>query len=444
MNLKSVLKEMGVVGGGGAGFPTHIKVSNQCDTCIANGLECEPLLFNDKYLMEEEGEKIVAGFEMVMKAVGAKKGIIALKKKYRSITGKIKKAISGKKDISIRYLDDYYPAGDEFLLTEEMTHKIIPEGGIPLDVGVLVNNVETLKNVFYAAEGQPVIKRLLTCTGEVKKPAIVNAHIGTPFREIIKLCEPIAEDYAVIAGGPMTGKVEFNLDTPVTKLIGGIIVLPENHPLILKKTLSIEYIIKQSKAACCQCRYCTDLCPRYLLGHELHPHKIMRQINLGISVPNEIIRNAFLCSECGLCEVFACPMELSPRIINQKIKENFLKAGYKPEFPKKEINQREMMAFRKIPSSRIKNHLRLNKYDKNEAQIRGVFDTKPERVEILLQQHIGIPSKPVVQVGERVDEGTLIADIPKDQIGAKIHASIEGKVTYIDADKIIIQKNDER
>ena len=88
MNLKSVLKEMGVVGGGGAGFPTHIKVSNQCDTCIANGLECEPLLFNDKYLMEEEGEKIVAGFEMVMKAVGAKKGIIALKKSTAPLPGR--------------------------------------------------------------------------------------------------------------------------------------------------------------------------------------------------------------------------------------------------------------------------------------------------------------------------------------------------------------------
>jgi len=440
MNLENTLKDMGVVGAGGAGFPTHIKVSKKCDTVIANGLECEPLLFNDKYIMEKEGEKIVAGLEMVMKAVSAKKGMIALKKKYRTITGKIKNAIDTKKNISIHYLEDYYPAGDEFLLTQEMTHQIIPEGGIPLDVGVLVNNVETLKNVFFAAEGKPVTRRTLTCTGEVKKPAIVNAHIGTPFREIVNLCEPILEDYVVIAGGPMMGKVEFNLDTPITKLIGGIIVLSRNHPLVLKKTLSIENIIRQSKSACCQCRYCTDLCPRYLLGHELYPHKIMRQINMGIDVPGEIIQNALLCSECGLCEVFACPMELSPRIINQKIKENLLTAGYQPNFSKEKINQREMMAFRKIPSSRIKNHLRINKYDKNNTQVVRKFDTKPVRVEILLKQHVGVSSNPLVKVGERVDEGVLIADIPKGQLGAKIHASIKGKVTYVDEEKIVITK----
>ena len=440
MGLDSVLKDMGVVGAGGAGFPTHVKVSNRCDTVIANGLECEPLLFNDRYIMEKEGEKIVAGLEMVMKAVGAKKGIIALKKKYRSITGRIKKAIAVNKNISIHYLEDYYPAGDEFLLTQEITHKIIPEGGIPLDVGCLVNNVETLKNIFSAVEGQPVTRRTLTCTGEVKKPAIVNANIGTPFREIVNLCEPILEDYVVISGGPMMGKVEFNLDTPVTKLISGIIVLPRNHPLVLKKTLSIEHIIRQSKSVCCQCRYCTDLCPRYLLGHDLQPHKIMRQINLGIDIPSEIIQNAFLCSECGLCEVFACPMELSPRIVNQKIKENLLAAGYKPNFSDKEINQREMMEFRKIPSSRIKNHLRLNKYNKNSEHVMREFDTDPNRVEILLKQHIGVSSKPVVKVGEWVDEGVLIADIPKGQLGAKVHSSIKGKVTYIDEEKIVITK----
>jgi len=440
MNLESVLREMGVVGAGGAGFPTSVKVSNKCDTVIANGLECEPLLYNDKYLLEEEGEKIAAGLKIVMKAVGAKKGIIALKKKYHSITGKLTQAISANKNISIRYLEDYYPAGDEFILTEEMTHKIIPEGGIPLDVGVLINNVETLRNVFYATVNQPVTRRFLTCVGEVKRPAIVKAHIGTAFREIINLCQPTAEDFVVIAGGPMTGKVVIDLDTPVTKLVGGIIVLSKNHPLVSKKTLSIEYIIKQSKAACCQCRYCTDLCPRYLLGHELYPHKIMRQINMGISVPVEIIQNAFLCSECGLCEVFACPMELSPRIINQKIKENLLSSGYEPEFPKREINQREIMAFRKIPSSRIKNHLRLNKYDKDETGIKRIIETKPERVEILLHQHIGESSIPVVQVGDMVNEGALIADIPKEQLGATIHASIEGKITYIDTEKIIIVK----
>lgn len=442
MALESVLRNMGVVGAGGAGFPTHIKVANKCDVVIGNGMECEPLLYNDKYIIEKEGEEVVKGLELVMQSTGAKKGIIALKKKYLSIAGNIKKDIAEKKNISLFLLEDYYPAGDEFILVQEITNKVIPEGGIPPDIGCLVNNVETLRNVYAATKGEAVIKRTLTCTGEVKRPGVIIARIGTPFREILNLCEPTLEDFIVIVGGAMMGKVEFNLDTPVTKTTTGIFVLPRDHSLVLKKTMRIEYIIKQSKAACCQCSYCTDLCPRYLLGHELYPHKIMRQINFGIDIPYEVIQNTFLCSECGLCEVFACPMELSPRIINQKIKENLLAAGYQPKFlgNKENKNIREMQAYRKIPSSRIKNRLRLDKYDEDGRRPLRVIETDPDQVEILLKQHTGVPSEPVVKINELVNEGDLIAEIPKEKLGARLHSSIKGRITYIDEERIIIKK----
>lgn len=442
MALESVLRNMGVVGAGGAGFPTHIKVANKCEVVIGNGAECEPLLYNDKYIMEEVGEEVVKGLELVMQSTGAKKGIIALKKKYLSIAGNLEKTIAEKKNISLFLLEDYYPGGDEFILIQEITGKIIPEGGIPPDIGCLVNNVETLRNVYMAEKGKAVTRRALTCIGEVKKPGIIITRIGTSFREIINLCEPTLEDFVVIVGGPMMGKVVFDLDTPVIKTTTGILVLPKDHPLVLKKTMRIEYIIKQSKAACCQCSYCTDLCPRYLLGHELYPHKIMRQINFGIDIPYEVIQNAFLCSECGLCEVFACPMELSPRIINQKIKENLLAAGYQPKFlgNKENKNIREMQAYRKIPSSRIKNRLRLDKYDKDGRRPLRVIETDPDQVEILLKQHTGVPSKPVVKINEPVNEGDLIAEIPKEKLGARLHSSIKGRITYIDEERIIIKK----
>jgi len=440
MALENVLRNMGVVGAGGAGFPTHIKVANKYDVVIGNGAECEPLLYNDKYIIEKKGEEVVKGLELVMQSTGAKKGLIALKRKYLSIAGNIKNAITGGKNISLFLLNDYYPIGDEFILVQEITGKVIPEGGIPPDVGCLVNNVETLRNVYMAEEGKAVTRRTLTCIGEVKKPSIVIARIGTSFREIINLCEPTVEDFVVIVGGPMMGKVVFDLDTPVTKTTTGILVLPRDHPLVLKKTLRIEYIIKQSKAACCQCSYCTDLCPRYLLGHELFPHKIMRQINFGLDLPYEIIQNAFLCSECGLCEVFACPMELSPRIINQKIKKNLLAAGYQPKFSGKEENPREMKEYRNIPSSRIKNRLRLDKYDEDGLHPLPIIETDPEQVEILLKQHTGVPSKPVVKIGEQVNEGDLIAEIPKGKLGARLHASIKGRITYICDERIIIKK----
>jgi len=440
MALENVLRDMGVVGAGGAGFPTHIKVANKYDVVIGNGAECEPLLYNDKYIIERQGEEVIKGLELIMQLTGAKKGVIALKKKYLSIAGKLNKAINGKKNISLFLLKDYYPVGDEFILVQEITGKVIPEGGIPPDIGCLVNNVETLRNVSMAEKGNAVTRRTLTCIGEVKKPSIIIARIGTSFREIINLCEPTLEDFVVIVGGPMMGKVVFDLDTPVTKTTSGILVLSRDHPLVTKKTLKIEYIIKQSKAACCQCSYCTDLCPRYLLGHELYPHKIMRQINFGLDLPYEIIQNAFLCSECGLCEVFACPMELSPRVINQKIKENLLASGYQAKFSGKKENPREEQDYRKIPSSRIKNRLRLEKYDEDGRHPLPVMENDPDQVEILLKQHTGVPSKPVVKIDEQVNEGDLIAEIPEGKLGARLHASIKGKIIYIDEQKIIIKK----
>ena len=440
MALENVLRNMGVVGAGGAGFPTHIKVANKVEVVIGNGAECEPLLYNDKYIMEEVGEEVVKGLELVMQSTDAKKGVIALKKKYLSIAGNLEKTIAEKKNMSLFLLEDYYPVGDEFILIQEITGKIVPEGRIPPDVGCLVNNVETLRNVYMAEKGKAVTRRTLTCIGEVKKPSIITAQIGTSFREIINLCEPTLEDFVVIVGGPMMGGVVFDLDTPVIKTTTGILVLPKDHPLVLKKTMRIEYIIKQSKAACCQCSYCTDLCPRYLLGHELYPHKIMRQINFGIDIPYEVIQNAFLCSECGLCEVFACPMELSPRIINQKIKANLLTAGYQPKFSDKKENSREEQAYRKIPSLRIKNRLRLDKYDEDGRRPLRVIETDPDQVEILLKQHTGVTSKPVVKIDEQVNEGDLIAEIPEGKLGARLHASIKGRITYIDEERIVIKK----
>ncbi|GAB4112961.1 MAG: 4Fe-4S dicluster domain-containing protein [Candidatus Caldatribacteriota bacterium] len=441
MTLAKRLKDMGVVGAGGGGFPTHIKIANKCKLVIANGAECEPLLYNDKYLMENESEEILKGLELVMQSTGAQKGFIALKKKNLTASGKLKKLIAEKKNITLFLLDDYYPIGDEFILIQEITGKIVPEGRIPPDIGFLVNNVETLKNIACAEQGEAVTRRTLTCIGEVQKPSIVLAQIGTSFREIIDLCQPILSDFVVIAGGPMMGKIVFDLDTPVTKTTTGILVLARDHPLVLKKTLKIEYIVKQSKSACCQCSYCTELCPRYLLGHELYPHKIMRQISYGLDVPQDIIKNAFLCSECGLCEVFACPMELSPRVINQKIKENLVSARYQPEFSVKNEKIRDEQKNRKIPSSRIINRLRLNKYEENTRKVAlRVVETDSSCVEILLKQHTGVPSHPIVKIGEMVNEGDLIAEIPPGKLGATLHASIKGKITFLDEQRIIIKK----
>lgn len=442
MDLNLSVKNMGVIGAGGAGFPTHVKIENNCDTVIANGAECEPLLCNDKYIIAEETDKVLEGLELVMQFVNAKRGFIAVKKKYHSIVSILEKAISTKENISVYALDDCYPIGDEFLLVHEITNKVVPPGGIPLNVGCLVNNVETLRNISEATRGNPVTSKALTCTGELENPAVIIAPIGMRISEIIKLCKPKIKDFAVVMGGPMMGNVVYNMDEPITKTTSGLIVLPRNHPIIISKSMKIENIIKQSKSACCQCTYCTELCPRYLLGHELYPHKIMRQINLGLDIPSEIIQNAFLCSECGLCEVFACPMGLSPRIINKEIKTRLIASGYKPNFDKEKVVPRENMFNRRIPTSSIKNRLRILEYDDYEKLIGNILKPEAKIVEGLLNQHIGKASEAIVKKGDQIHKGDLIADIPKDSLGARVHASITGEVIYLDELRIIIKNNE--
>jgi len=439
MEISEVVKNCGVVGAGGAGFPTHIKLGSKVDTVIANGAECEPLLESDKYLMEFESDKIVNGLEYIIEACGAKKGFIAIKEKYSIPIESISRALHNKKDIEIFKGSDFYPAGDEYILVNEITGKIVPEGSIPLKVGCVVNNVETILNIFEAVKNnKPVTKRWLTCAGEVKKPSIIKAHIGVTINDIIDICGgSTVDDYVVVVGGPMMGKVETDLDAPITKITNSIIILPYDHEVVKKKTIPIEFIVKQSKSVCCQCTYCTELCPRYLLGHDLKPHMIMRQISYGIDMPAEVIENAFLCSECGLCE-YACVMGLSPGIINHKIKEDLLKEGFKPSFPERKINVQEMRDYRKIPTSRIVDRFKLSKY--LDIDLRRGVETNPDRVEILLKQHTGKPSRPIVKVSDRVDEGSLIAVIPQKSLGAMIHASIDGKVSFIDEERIIIER----
>ncbi len=438
MNIAETVQAMGVVGAGGGGFPTHLKLSSRCDVVIANGAECEPLLGNDTFLMEKEAEDIVLGLSLAMEATGARKGFIALKAKHPESEAALREALRGKENIHLVLLGDYYPAGDEFLLVREITGRIVPEGSIPLAVGVVVLNVETLRNIARAASGKPVIERTLTCHGEVRQPSVLRVRIGASFEEVIARCGGTTIDaYAIVVGGPMMGWVTTDSKAPVTKTTTGVFVLPRNHELIRKKALPLPYIIKQSKTACCQCTYCTEFCPRYLLGHNLFPHKIMRQINFGLEVPPEVIEGAVLCSECGLCEVFACPMELSPRVVNRAIKERFLAMQYRPTFPKRELDTRSDFPYRKIPMARIEGRLRIEAYKKRPlTHPEGVL--VPSRVELLLKQHAGAPARPVVRVGDRVEEGSVVGEVG-GEVSARVHASIAGRVVFVDEERVVIE-----
>jgi RnfABCDGE-type electron transport complex C subunit len=432
MDRKEIIekvKDAGVVGAGGAGFPTHVKLEAKIEYVIANGAECEPLLRIDQQLMAFQADKVIKGLELVMEATGAKKGFIALKEKYKPALEALGSRIQDPGSrIQLFILADFYPAGDEQILVYEVLKRIVPEGGIPLDVGVVVDNVGTLINIADAVEGRPVTHRYLTISGAVKSPKSVKVPVGMSVGEVIRLAEPRIEDFTVLDGGPMMGKLIEDLDSPIMKTTTGLIVLSRDHQVIMNKTLEIRKIVRKTML-CMQCTDCTELCPRYLIGHSLKPHKIMRHVGYEMRKELNDITAAFLCSECGLCNLYACPFGLSPLRVNQEIKKELTEAKVKNPHKEAPKEVHSMIEYRKVPTERIISRIGVDEYNVDAPLEKREYRTN--FVRIPLSQHVGARSVPVVKLNDKVKAGDLIADIPREALGARIHASIEGKITDI-------------
>lgn len=428
----------GVVGAGGGGFPTHVKLQAKVDTVIANGSECEPLLTSDKTLMKTKADDVVEGLRLAMKATGAKTGIIAVKGHYEDVVVALEQELKNEKDIKLHLLENYYPAGDEFLTVYGATKRIIPEGGLPLHVGVVVCNVATLFQIAQAVSGKPVTERLVTVTGEVNKPCVIQTPIGTTYNELIRLAGGLSDPEAVlIDGGPMMGTLVTDVNTGIAKTTSGILALPKDSLVVRQKTLTMGQIVKLSKAACCQCFRCTDLCPRNLLGHSIHPHMTMRTIDYNMSEPTEHITSAFLCSQCGLCEYVACDsMRLSPKRVYAAYRKELVARGIKNPHTRKIEQTNSAIEDRKVSVDSVLKKLDLTRYVRAYLPAgRQGGDTpllthhNPRVVRIPIHKHVGAKSLPTVKIGQTVHLGDVIAQCPKDALGANYHASITGKVT---------------
>lgn len=429
------------MGAGGAGFPTHVKLDSNVEIVLGNGASCEPLLMSDPYIMEKETQGILRGLALVMECTGARKGTICLKGKHdramESVAENIKRGPF--KNIDLFELGDFYPAGDEQILVFEVMGKVVPEGGIPLQVGAVVSNVESLLNISRAVdEGKPVTERYLTLTGEVRSPSIMKAPIGISIGKLIDLAGgATVPDFKLVIGGPMMGVVSSDLSTPVTKTTSGIIILASDHNIISGKISDPDRIMRITKMVCCQCSRCTDLCPRHLLGHSLEPHKIMRQLESKTHFSKEILEDTLICCECGICEKYACPMMISPREVNARIKQELLKKGVKRTARKSDYQPSPFRDVRKIPTRRLVERLQIGRYEDHPPFLEETIQVK--EVRIPLKQHLGAPARPVVRVGDHVAKGSLIGEIPDNALGARVHASIEGTVVSVDSDVVIRQ-----
>lgn len=437
-NIIEKVKEAGIIGAGGAGFPTHVKLGSQAEYVIVNGAECEPLLRVDQQLMTNYSEELVKALELVVETVGAKKGIIALKKKYKKAIEKLNLILENNEKIELHLLDNFYPAGDEQITVYEVTGRIIPEGGIPLQVGVIVLNVETLLNIKNSVDDIPVTHTYLTVTGAVKEPKTMYLPIGTTVREALELAGGVTiENFAVIDGGPMMGKLLPSIDMPIVKNSKGYIVLPSDHPRILSKSKDLKQMLKEGRTACCHCSLCTEVCPRNLIGHSIQPDKLMRVASYQSTCSaTEDVNSAYLCCECGLCEV-ACVMNLQPWKLNGFLKKTLRENGVKNTHTNTPDAAHPFREYKKFPVPQLISRLGLKPYDV-DANLDLDAGKDINEVIIKLSQHIGAKSKAIVNVGDRVEKGQKIAEIPENQLGANIHASIDGVVIAVDDDMIKI------
>ncbi len=420
-------REAGVVGAGGAGFPTHVKLSTPVEIFIVNGAECEPLLRVDQQLSVKYADLLVRGLELAMEAVGAREGVLCFKEKYLEAIAKVGALL--RPNMRIHILKDIYPAGDEVITIWMATGRRVPPAALPKDVGVAVNNVLTLINLARAVdENKPVVTRTLTVAGAVSSPVTLTVPLGVSVREVVARAGEITVDQPFfVSGGPMMGKLMSTLDVPVTKTTGGIIVLPHDSVVIRRHRKPMQDVLAIARATCEQCNLCTELCPRHLIGHELHPALIVRAANYRNIGNPSVLLSALTCSECAICEQWACPVDISPMRINQALKQKFREEGARYVGDLRKLDP--MAEHRLVPVSRLIARLGIQAYNKPAP-----LDETPRpvaEVVLPLRQHVGAPARPVVEVGAAVRIGDLIADLPADVLGARIHASIEGTVIEI-------------
>ncbi|MBU1218430.1 SLBB domain-containing protein [Myxococcota bacterium] len=436
------IREAGIVGAGGAGFPTHVKYDANVEFVVANGAECEPLIRVDRLTMQNHPREIVLGMQYAMKATGASRGIIGLKAKYKDAIAALEEQIRLQQvsdSISLFKMDDFYPAGDEFILIREVLGRTIPEYGLPRDVGAVVSNVSTLVDVTRAVENkQPVITRKVTVGGAVNSPATFEVPVGTPYETLIRAAgNPTVENARLIVGGPMMGALSPDFSGVVTKTTTSLLILPETNPVILRRLTDKKRQLHLTRSACLKCMLCSELCPRNALGHELYPDRIMRSVAAGVSEDLKAYTGAYLCSECGLCATFACVMNLDPCAMNVELKKHLWDAGIKRPSVPRPTEARVFGDLRHVPVKRLVARLGLTPYD-GPAVLKD-FTEPMKTVTIPLRQHIGVPAVACVKAGDTVTAGQLIGAAPEDKLGANVHSSVAGRILEVTSQAVTIE-----
>lgn len=427
--LSSIMKDAGVVGAGGAGFPSYAKLNEKADTIILNCAECEPLLKLHRQVMAKYANEILFALNEVATAVGAENIIIAIKPNYKKAIAAIEQVLPSYKKARIGMLPPVYPSGDEVITIYEVTGRIVPPGKLPIEVGCIVYNVETMLNTYYAiTEKRPVTHKYCTVTGAVKNPTTVCLPLGMQVSEVLELAGGTTiDEYEIVSGGPMTGRLCTEYDV-VTKTSNAYIVLPKNHYVVQRKKIKTQVAVNRAMSACCHCGMCSELCSRHLIGYPINPSKFMTALSAGATGNIEPYINTFFCSACGLCEMYSCFQGLSAQSLISVFKGGLRKGGVK--MPEVTLAPVDPIRTQKLVShQRLTARLGLTEYNKpadlDEKEI------KPKSVKILLSQHIGAPDEAIVARGDKVEAGQQIAKAQDGKLGVNIHTPFAGTVAEV-------------
>lgn len=426
------------MGAGGAGFPAYGKLNSGADTLILNCAECEPLLQLHRQLLADKSVEILSAFSEIGKALGVSRCVVGIKGAYKSTLDAITPVLKNFDNVSVKTLREVYPAGDEIVLIYQVTGRVVAPGALPISQGVIVMNVETVYNAYRALhEDAPVTDKLVTVACEVAHPQTVRVPLGVTVNEVVAHCGgATVEDPVFVSGGAMMGKLVLGGDV-ITKTTNAILVLPQSHPVVKSKQRNPRIDARRAASACCQCRMCSDLCPRHLLGHPIDPSRFMLAIAHKNLSDTEAYVNALYCSGCGLCEAYSCNQGLSPRSVLAVAKAQMRASGIKPEV-REPAPVSPVRDGRRVPVARLTARLGLTPYAVL-APLSG--EMSAHIVRLPLSQHIGAPSVAAVKQGDRVQKGQTVAQAGKG-LSVALHASVSGKVRSVSSTEIIIESDE--